>query len=106
MTQGEDFIHVFFHGPGSAHPPTGHLVDDHVGPEKFLHFFGGVVTTVDEGFLDVETGTVEKRQGGFMQGCVVAAIGVGELFATIEQQELFHGLPHLCSAQDRGPGTD
>ena len=54
-------------------------------------FFGHVVAFVDMGDLDVDTATVQHGQGGVMQGGVVAAIGVGELFAAVEQEDFFHG---------------
>ncbi|MNX63177.1 hypothetical protein D3C86_941680 [compost metagenome] len=90
MAFGEDFIDVLFHGPRRAHPPAGHLVDDHVGPEEFGDFFGDVVTLVDEGGFHVHAAAIQHTQRGVMQGGVVAAIGVGEFFAAIEQQDFFH----------------
>jgi len=75
------------------HQPR-HLIDHHVGPEKFLHLFGDIVTGVDLGGLELETGPVEVRGSGFMQGAIEAAIGVGELLAAVEEQNLLHaGLP-------------
>ncbi|MCY1561955.1 hypothetical protein D9M68_992820 [compost metagenome] len=44
------------------------------------------------GVLEVETGTVEKGQRGVVQGGVVAAIGMGELFTAVKQQDVFHGM--------------
>ncbi len=84
MAGGEDFIDVLLHGPGCAHPPAWHLVDDHVGPEKLGNLCGDVITLVDPGLLDITTGAVEIRQGGFMQGRVVATGGVGERLAAVE----------------------
>ena len=92
MAFGKHLINVLFHRPGRAHPPAGHLINDHVGPEKFLHFLSDVVTAVDVGVLEVETCAVEKGQRGVVQGGVVAAVGVGELFTAVEQQNLLHGM--------------
>ncbi|MCY1181447.1 hypothetical protein D9M73_219500 [compost metagenome] len=91
MTFGEDFIDVLLHGPRRAHPPAGHLVNDHVGPEKLGHFFDDVVALVDEGGFDIHTTAIQHAQRGFMQGGVVAAVGVRKLFAAVEQQDFFHG---------------
>ncbi|MNH05624.1 hypothetical protein D3C79_649670 [compost metagenome] len=97
MASGEDFIQVLLDGPRCAHPPTRHLIDDNIGPEKLFYFFSIVVTTVDVGGFDVETGAVKKRQRGLVQGFVQTTIGVGEFLTTVEQQDLFHGVPHLGS---------
>jgi hypothetical protein len=78
VASGEHLVDVLLHGPRRAHPPAGHLVDDHIGPEEFFDFFLGVVTAVDEGLLQVETGAVQVGQGGFVQGLVQATVGMGE----------------------------
>ncbi|MNV72676.1 hypothetical protein D3C71_1657840 [compost metagenome] len=102
MAFGEDFINVLFHGPRRAHPPAGHLVNDHVGPEKLGHFFGDVVALVDEGGFDIHTTAIQHAQRGFMQGGVVAAVGVRKFFAAIEQQDFFHGRSREGRESDGG----
>ncbi|MNE37757.1 hypothetical protein D3C80_1316240 [compost metagenome] len=85
MAFGEDFVDVLFHCPGCAHPPAWHLVNDHIGPEELADFIANVVTLVDVGHFDIDTATVQHAQGGFVQGGVVAAVGVGEFLAAVEQ---------------------
>ena len=94
MASGKDFVDVLFHGPGCAHPPARHLVDDHIGPEKLLNLGLHVVAAIDKGLLHIEARAVQVSDGCFVQGRVEAAFGVSELFTTIEQKDLFHaGLP-------------
>ncbi len=95
MASGEDIVDVLLHGPRCAHPPAWHLIDDHIGPEEFLDFDLSVVATVDEGVLHIETGTVQMRQRGIVQGLVETTVRVGELFAAIEQKDLFHAGPRV-----------
>ncbi|MNK51120.1 hypothetical protein D3C87_700130 [compost metagenome] len=99
MAFGEDFVEVLFHRPWRAHPPARHLINDHVGPEKFRHFFGNVVALVDKGGFHIETAAIQHAQRGFMQGGVVATVRVGEFFTAIEQQHFFH---EKASAQPLG----
>ncbi|SPO62598.1 protein of unknown function [Pseudomonas inefficax] len=100
---GEHFIDVLLHGPWRTHPPAGHLVDDHIGPEELLHLFLGVVTTVDEGLAHIETGPVQVSDSRFVQSRVEATVGVSELFTTVEQKDLLHaGLAENSGRQVRG----
>lgn len=52
LASGEDVVYVFFDGPGRAHPPAGHLVDDGVGLEDFFNFSLWFVALPDDGLFD------------------------------------------------------
>ncbi|MNH10672.1 hypothetical protein D3C79_701580 [compost metagenome] len=90
----EHVVDVLLDGPRRAHPPAGHLIDHHIGPEEFLHLFLGIVAAIDERLAHIEAGAVQVSDGRFVQGRVEAAFGVSELFTTIEQKDLFHAGLH------------
>ena len=52
VADGEHFIDVFFHNPRLAHPPTGHLIHNGIGPQVFFDFGFNVVARIDNGFLN------------------------------------------------------
>ena len=89
VTGREDFVDVALHRPWRAHPPAGHLVDHHVGPEELVHLRRDVIATVDEGLAQVEATAVQMGQGGFVQGLVEATVGMGETLSAVEQENVF-----------------
>lgn len=101
MTGREDFVDVALHRPRGAHPPAGHLVDHHVGPEELVHLRRDVIAAVDEGLAQVEATAVQMGQGGFVQGLVEATIGMGETLSAVEQENVFHGVPYMLEPQRR-----
>ena len=93
MALGEHFIDVFLDDPRRAHPPTRHLVNNHVSPEVFFDLFSHVIAFVDVGHLDFEPLAIKKSQGRLVQGQVVTTIGMREFFSTVKQQNFLHHQP-------------
>ena len=92
VTFGKDIINVLFHRPRCAHPPARHLPDNHVCPEKILHFFFDVVVALGADDLNIMPGVAQITIRDLGQGVVQLAVRVGEFFRTVNNQDVAHFL--------------
>ncbi len=90
MAFGKDIVHVLFHGPWCAHPPARHLPDNDVSPEEVLHFGLDIVLTVGAHDLNIMPGVAQETIRDLGQGVIQLAIGVGEFFRTVDNQNIAH----------------
>ena len=84
----EHLVNILLHRPRLAHPPAGHLPDNCIHPQPFLHLGNGVIALFNHGFLHRVAECGQRLSGGLVQCVVQTAFGETEGLSAVNQQNV------------------